>query len=260
MSATHPLRVDDADVQFYHDHGYFIYQHPLFSAEKFQRLKVLFEGLLADLPAGKRPEGMDVPHFEHPELFEWLLADEVLDFVEAFIGPDIALWSSHFISKPPGDGRRVPWHEDSAYWAPRLSEQEVLTVWLAIDDSTRANGCMRVVSDTHSHGFSDYEPVDSQTHVFGREIVPEQVDQTRVVDLELKAGQCHIHHAKIVHGSNPNTSTQRRCGYTMRYMPTWVEVLGDHPQLKHAVYLARGEDRAGNEYGDPTVQFIPGIR
>ena len=57
---------------------------------------------------------MDVPHFKHPELFEWLLADEVLDFVEAFIGPDIALWSSHFISKPPGDGKRVPWHEDSA--------------------------------------------------------------------------------------------------------------------------------------------------
>ena len=72
--------------------------------------------------------------------------------------------------------------------------------------------------------------------------------------------QCHIHHAKIVHGSNPNTSTQRRCGYTMRYMPTWVEVLGDHPQLKHAVYLARGEDRAGNEYGDPTMQYVPGIR
>ena len=46
----------------------------------------------------------------------------------------------------------------------------------------------------------------------------------------------------------------------MRYLPTWVEGVGDHPQLKHAVYLARGEDRAGNEYGDPTVQFVPGIR
>ena len=80
---------------------------------------------------------MDVPHFAHPELFGWLLADEVLDFVEAFIGPDIVLWSSHFISKPPGDGKRVPWHEDSAYWNERLSEHEVLTVWLAIDDSTR---------------------------------------------------------------------------------------------------------------------------
>lgn len=262
MSAirSHPLQVSDADVQFYRDHGYFVCQHPLFPEKKFQQLQALFENLLAELPEGKRPEAMDVPHFAHPELFEWLLSAEVLDFVEAFIGPDIVLWSSHFISKPPGDGKRVPWHEDSAYWAPRLSEQEVLTVWLAIDDSTRENGCMRVVSDTHTHGFSDYVNVDSKTHVFGREIVPEQVDESRVVDLELKAGQCHIHHAKMVHGSNPNTSPMRRCGYTMRYMPAWVEVLSDGPHAAHAVYLARGEDRAGNEYGDPTVRFAPGIR
>ena len=254
---SHPLYVGDAAVQFYRDHGYFIYPHPLFPQEKFQRLQGLFAGLLADLPEGKRPEAMDVPHFAHPELFEWLLADEVLDFVEAFIGPDIVLWSSHFISKPPGDGKRVPWHEDSAYWAPRLDKHEVLTVWLAIDDSTRENGCMRVVADTHNHGFSDYESVDSATHVFSREIVAEQVAQERVVDLEIKAGQCHIHHAKTIHGSDPNTSARRRCGYTMRYMPASVKVLGDSP---HAVYLARGEDRAGNQYGDPTVPFVAGIR
>ncbi len=256
----HRLHVAAADVQFYRDHGYFVYGHPLLPAEKFRRLQAFFEGLLADLPEGKRPEAMDVPHFAHPELFEWLLADEVLDFVEAFIGPDIVLWSSHFISKPPGDGKRVPWHEDSAYWAPRLSEQEVLTVWLAIDDSMRENGCMRVVADTHSHGFSDYVGVDPETHVFGREIVPEQVDQSRIVDLELKAGQCHIHHAKTVHGSNANTSSRRRCGYTMRYMPAWVKVISDGPHAAHAVYLARGEDRAGNRYGDPAVRFDPGSR
>ena len=166
MSISHSLHVTAEDVQFYRDHGYFVYQHPLFPAEKFQRLQAFFAGLLADLPAGKRPEAMDVPHFAHPELFEWLLADEVLDFVEAFIGPDIVLWSSHFISKPPGDGKRVPWHEDSAYWNERLSEHEVLTVWLAIDDSTRENGCMRVVADSHRHGFSDYVEVDHNTHVF----------------------------------------------------------------------------------------------
>ncbi len=254
---SHVLHVGDAEVQFYRDHGYFIYQHPLFPQEKFQRLQHFFEDMLAELPEGKRPEAMDVPHFAHRELFEWLFADEVLDFVEAFIGPDIVLWSSHFISKPPGDGKRVPWHEDSAYWAPRLDRHEVLTVWLAIDDSTRENGCMRVVSDTHGHGFSDYEPVDAESHVFGLEIVPEQVDQARIVDLELCAGQCHIHHSKTIHGSDPNASDRRRCGYTMRYMPASVKVLSDGPHAKHEVYLARGQDRAGNEYGDPMAPYVP---
>ena len=260
MSA-HPLHVDEADVQFYNEHGYFIYQHPLFPAEKFQRLKDFFEELVVNLPPDKRPEGMDVPHFAHPELFEWLLADEVLDFVERFIGPDIALWSSHFIAKPPTDGRRVPWHEDSAYWGERLSKHAVMTVWLAIDDSTTENGCMRVVSGTHNHGFSDYEPVDEpEKHVFSREIVPEQVDESKVVDLEVLQGQCHVHHSKMVHGSNANTSQKRRCGYTMRYMPTSVKVKTLPERSTHAIYLARGKDLGGNEYGDPTRPFVAGIR
>ena len=113
------------------------------------------------------------------------------------------------------------------------------------------------MADSHRHGFSDYVEVDHNTHVFGREIVAEQVDQARVVDLELRAGQCHIHHGKIIHGSNANTSAKRRCGYTMRYMPATTKM---RPTQSHAVYLARGRDRAGNEYGEPGVPFAPGIR
>ena len=105
---THPIHVDSADVQFYNENGYFIYQNPLFPIEKFQQLKKFFEDLFNNLTPDKRPEAMDVPHFEHPELLEWLLAEEVLNFVAHFLGSDIALWSSHFICKPPTDGKRVP--------------------------------------------------------------------------------------------------------------------------------------------------------
>ena len=52
MSTSHPLHVTAEDVQFYRYHGYFVYQHPLFPAEKFQRLQAFFASLLADLPPG----------------------------------------------------------------------------------------------------------------------------------------------------------------------------------------------------------------
>jgi hypothetical protein len=51
---------------------------------------------------------MDVPHFMHPKLLEWAFDDAVLDLVEPITGPDIVLYSSHFISKPKGNGKRVP--------------------------------------------------------------------------------------------------------------------------------------------------------
>ena len=31
MSISHSLNVTTKDVHFYRDHGYFVYQHPLFS-------------------------------------------------------------------------------------------------------------------------------------------------------------------------------------------------------------------------------------
>ncbi|MCU0315700.1 MAG: phytanoyl-CoA dioxygenase family protein [Fimbriimonadaceae bacterium] len=65
-------------------------------------------------------------------MLEFLLHNSVHDLVESLVGPDIGLWSSHFISKPPRTGKKTPWHEDSAYWAGRISTMEnVVTVWLA---------------------------------------------------------------------------------------------------------------------------------
>ena len=77
-----------------------------------------------------------------------LISDSrLLDVAETFIGPNIALFASHYISKPPTDGRPVLWHQDGSYWP--LAPMEVTTLWLAVDDSTPANGCMRVIPGTH---------------------------------------------------------------------------------------------------------------
>jgi hypothetical protein len=57
-----------------------------------------------------------------------------------------------------------------------------------------------------------------------------------------------------MHGSPPNTSAVRRCGYTMRYIPTTVK-LSEPAQQWHQLYLARGRDQAGNSYADPTQSY-----
>jgi chlorinating enzyme len=258
-NARHPILVTDADVAFFAEHGYLIYRHQLFPQEKFRRLQAFFDRLLAQLPRHARPEGMDTPHFAFPELFEWLAAREVLDFVEHLIGPNIVLWASHFLCKMPKRGLAVPWHEDSAYWNNVLSEHKAVTVWLAIDDSLPENGCMRVIPGTHRGGFSDYEEVDARRHVFGTQIRPDQLDESAAVDLAIKAGECHVHHARLMHGSSPNTSGKRRCGYTMRYMPSDVRHYPERQQSGHAVYLLRGRDLAGNTYADPEKVFEPGM-
>lgn len=248
-------RLSDEQLETYSREGFLILDENVFAPEKFERLKTHFEEKLAALDPTYRTEALDVPHFTDPALFEWLFADEVLDLVEPIIGPNIALWSSGFISKPKGDGKRVPWHEDSAYWKGYLEPMEVVTLWLAVDASTTENGCMRVVPRTHDDGFSDYVPVDTAKNVFPTEISRiEQFDRLSV-PCELQPNQASLHHGKLIHGSPPNTSQKRRCGYTMRYMPTSVKFNSEKMAGMHQIYLGRGHDLAGNAYADPTRSY-----
>ena len=257
---TTPLqpRLSPSEVQQYSDEGYLIFNRPVLPTDKFNALKNYFESILADLPADERPEAMDVPHFMHPKLLEWVFDESVLSLVEPIVGPDIALFSTHFICKPRGNGKRVPWHEDSAYWKTVLHPMEVCTLWLAIDPSTKANGCMMVIPRTHvegQKGFSDYDDVDTAKNVFSTEIRKNQRDDAKRVHVELQPNECSLHDARIMHGSDPNTSSIRRCGYTMRFCSTKVKFNRDSFSGGHNVYLAKGRDLGGNEYADPTRAY-----
>ncbi|MCE0498201.1 MAG: phytanoyl-CoA dioxygenase family protein [Methylacidiphilales bacterium] len=249
-------RLTSQQVEAYRRDGYLIHDKPVLPQEKFLGLKTCFEKILADLPAEERPEAMDVPHFMHPELFEWAFHDAILDLVEPIVGSNIALFSTHFICKPKGNGRRVPWHEDSAYWKGQVDPMEVVTVWLALDPSLKQNGCMMVIPCTHRtgrRGFSDYSNVDPAKNVFVNEIIQEHRDDSRRVYVELQPNHCSLHDGRIQHGSEPNTSTLRRCGWTLRFTSTAVK-FADFKGA-HQVYLARGRDLGGNIYADPTKAY-----
>ena len=249
-------RATPEEIDHYRKHGY-VKLGRIFTREELNALRDHVDEMIAALPEGKRPEEMDVPHFTDPWLFRYLTHPRVLDVVEGFIGPDIVLWSSHFIAKPGGDGKAVPWHTDGSYWGKRLHPMEVITLWLAVDESTVENGCMRVIPGSHIEAqrvLDEYEAVDRRTNVFPTRLKPELIDETKAVDLELAEGECSMHDAWTVHGSNPNHSSKRRCGYTMRYMP--AHVVHEAGDSGHRVYLLRGQDRT---YGRTVYSPVPNM-
>lgn len=241
---SHALLTPD-QVNDYRNNGYLLYKRQLFSEDKLNRLTAIFEEHLAD-KGSKLSDELDTPHFRDERLLEFLLDDDVLDLVEPLLGPNIGLWSSHFISKDPLQGRATPWHEDSAYWKGRISSYDkIVTVWLAIDRSSEENGCMRVIPGTHRGGFSDYESVDGSKNLFKTQI--KNVDDSQAVYFELERGECSLHDSRIIHGAKANTSPYRRCGYTMRYFATDAQIIPGRNE-NHRVWLARGKDLAGNTF------------
>jgi len=235
-------------VDEYQKNGYLLHHQQVFSADKFARLNDIFEEQLA-LKGDKLSDELDTPHFRDERLLEFLLADEVLDLVEPFIGPNIGLFSSHFICKDPFKGRATPWHEDSSFWKPRFDRfDKIITVWLAIDRSTRENGCMRVIPGTHVNGFSEYQSLDAGMNTFDSGIKPESLDEDKAVYFELERGECSLHDSRIIHGALANTSPHRRCGYTMRFFATDHKVNLDSYTDGFKIWLARGKDIAGNRF------------
>ena len=75
----------------------------------------------------------------------------------------------------------------------------------------------------------------------GQEISVE-VDKSRSVGIPLKAGEMSLHHIKLVHGSEPNRTGDRRIGLAIRYIPTYVR----QTKVRDAAMLVRGTDKFNN--------------
>src|SRR5687767_2728134 len=65
-----------------------------------------------DLPADR----IISAHQQERWLFNLATEPALLDMIERQIGPNIVLWSSHLVCKPPKSGTHVPWHQDTPYW------------------------------------------------------------------------------------------------------------------------------------------------
>src|ERR1043166_2724213 len=83
-------------VTFYQEQGYLKFGR-IFTWAEMEALREHVDAMIAALPEGKRPEEVDWPPFEDPWVFRYLAHPRVLDVIADFIGPDIVLWSSHFI-------------------------------------------------------------------------------------------------------------------------------------------------------------------
>lgn len=220
--------------QAFDQEGYAVFQNVL-DGELMAEAKEHIEWLMKKYP-NRRPEQMGTELLADDPFWIRLVSDDrLLDVAEQFIGPDIALFASHYISKPPFDGRPVLWHQDGSYWP--LEPMNVVTLWLAVDDSVRENGCLRVIPGTQTMQLQEMKHNAKVENVLESEVDPSFVDESKAVDLILRSGDVSVHHPNIIHGSEANHSPMRRCGLTIRYIPASTRI---KKQPWPSAFLLRG--------------------
>jgi ectoine hydroxylase-related dioxygenase (phytanoyl-CoA dioxygenase family) len=231
-------------VKQFVEQGYYVNNGALFSDEKFSRLYDIFIEHLSS-KGSKKSDELDTPHFQDERLFDFLMDEHVLDIVEDCIGPNIGLWSSHFISKDPKTGRPTPWHSDAGYWQGRFDTfTGIVTIWLALERSDRGNGCMKVIPGTHRKEDGEYVPVDDRNTF---RFALQNIDESEAVYFELDPNEFSLHDSRLIHGAEANTSDRRRTGYTMRYFSQEMKLNPDHPHNpQHRIWHCRGKNLRDN--------------
>ena len=178
--------------------------------------------------------------------------EKILDYVSQLIGPDFALWNSSFFAKPPIDGHATPWHQDGQYWPIR--PLATCTVWLAIDDSTLDNGCLKFIKGSHiDQKLKSHNINNNKNLTLNQELANEEFDETQAVNLVLQRGQISLHDVYLVHGSEANNSPKARRAITMRFMPT--SSIFDHQLVKDKNLFSKLNV---NKYSDRKIYHMRG--
>lgn len=131
-------------------------------------------------------------------------------------GPDMVLDYDQLLAKRPfKDDAVFHWHQDLAYW-PATADTRTATCWLAIDPSTRENGCMRFVPGTHRRPLRKHRPLHGDRET-SHTLLTDVQDGDEIRYAEIARGDVTVHNEAVMHGSGGNGSASWRRAYVVAF-------------------------------------------
>jgi len=235
--------LSESEVKKYNEDGYLI---PNFTMPEKDLLEIeeLHSSLVKKFPKFKNYCPAVLLHDER--FLKYSFNSEILNIIEQLIGNNFALWNSSFFAKPAFNGHATPWHQDGQYWP--IKPLATCSVWLALDDATSNNGCLKFIKGSHKDKkLKKHKVNNSEKLTLNQEILKSEYIEKNSIDLILKRGQISLHDVYMVHGSEENKSSNSRRAMTMRFMPTTS--VFDHKFVFNTrdfsitkIYQAKGKD------------------
>ena len=189
----------------------------------------------ADHRAQWRSQGSLVPVADHPAFASLIAHPGFQEMFERLGLPGTRFSSGYVISKPPG-GPALFWHQDWWGWQHPISREEriaQLALFLYMTDTTRQNGCLRLIPGTHRRPHALHELVDAHDPTLAEVRNPDDAafaPHPDEVDVPVTAGDVVVVDARLIHGAHPNRSGRERTNITLWW----------HPDYDGAAGLAQG--------------------
>ena len=161
-----------------------------------------------------------------------------VDFVVDLIGPAIRFHHGKVNSKLPGAATKVNFHQDFPFQP--MTNDDLVTALLFVDEVTLENGPLEVVPGTHKGPLYPHWHNGVFTGSVANDVVKEHED--RIIKCTGKAGSVCLMHSSLLHGSAPNLSDNPRTLYiTTYYAEDAIELSENHLPSTLTHELVRGE-------------------
>ena len=167
---------------------------------------------------------------DYPELADLIGNPRALAELDRMGLKDIKFWKAVIISKPPG-GPRLYWHQDCLMWQdPRAYSDRPPMIFLMyyLEDTTRHNGCLRLLPGTHRHRHVLHDMGEAHTREINRIDDPDDPrfrDYPGEVDVPVRAGDVVVGDARMFHSSHTNFSDDKRTVITIWFHPFYSDLL-----------------------------------
>lgn len=191
-------------------------------------------GHSADTPALRRVQSPE----EVSEVFADVMRNaRTVDFVADLIGPSLRFHHGKVNSKLPGTATKVKFHQDFPFQP--MTNDDLITALLFVDEVTLENGPLEVVPGTHKGPLYSLWHGGVFTGAVDDEVVAQHKDQ--IAKCTGPAGAVCLMHSSLLHGSAPNLSDRPRTLYiTTYYAEDAIELSPNHLPSTLTHELVRG--------------------
>jgi non-haem Fe2+, alpha-ketoglutarate-dependent halogenase len=178
----------------------------------------------------------------------------VVDAIADALGPDVLCIESGFFWKNARDPNRVTWHQDNSYL--KLDPPLSLVAWIALTDSKKDNGALKVIPGSQKLGELPYDMVPGENNMLRLSRQVRGFDESKAIHLELEPGEMSLHANGVVHGSEPNSSDRPRIGWTLVCTRPGIRP-GAQGFVSGTVLTGRNDERIYANEPIPTGDFDP---
>lgn len=135
----------------------------------------------------------------------------MVDTAEALLGGEVYHFQSKLTAKDPEIGGAWEWHQDYGYWYYNgCLEPLMFSCMIALDRTTKENGCLQLVKGSHRLGRIDHVPLTPTQNEADPARMQHILARHELFHAEMQPGDALFFHCNTLHRSDANRSKDRR--------------------------------------------------